>query len=197
MAIFINLGDLMRGERDVEKSAIIEVGGEKSPREFSYRTLDEMANGVARALLKRGLKRGERVAILSANRGEYLAAYYGIMRAGLVAVPVNFKFPVKTIDFVIHDAGAKLVFCDMARRADCPPDLPVMRFGAEGSESFDAFLDRGPLKAVVPEPDEPAMFLYTSGSTGVPKGVVLSHQSHLWVVETRPHSQDPSPPPPL
>ncbi len=190
MTIFINLGDLIRRDRDLDKTAIIDLGGEQSPREFSYRTLDEMANGVARALLKRGLKRGERVAILSANRGEYLAAYYGIMRAGLVAVPVNFKFPVKTIDFVIHDAGAKLVFCDMARRADCPPDLPVMRFGAEGSESFDAFLDRGPLKAVVPEPDEPAMFLYTSGSTGVPKGVVLSHQSHLWVVETRLEGQD-------
>jgi acyl-CoA synthetase (AMP-forming)/AMP-acid ligase II len=190
MTIFINLGDLIRRDRDLDKTAIIDLGGEQSPREFSYRTLDEMANGVARALLKRGLKRGERVAILSANRGEYLAAYYGIMRAGLVAVPVNFKFPVKTIDFVIHDAGAKLVFCDMARRADCPPDLPVMRFGAEGSESFDAFLDRGPLKAAVPEPDEPAMFLYTSGSTGVPKGVVLSHQSHLWVVETRLEGQD-------
>jgi acyl-CoA synthetase (AMP-forming)/AMP-acid ligase II len=190
MTTFINLGDLIRRDRDLDKTAIIDLGGERSPREFSYRTLDEMANGVARALLERGLERGERVAILSANRGEYLAAYYGIMRAGLVAVPVNFKFPAKTIDFIIHDAGAKLVFCDMARRTDCPPDLPVMCFGVEGSESFDAFLDRGPLKAVVPEPDEPAMFLYTSGSTGIPKGVVLSHQSHLWVVETRLEGQD-------
>src|SRR5260370_16200997 len=197
MTTFPNLGDLIRRDRDLDKTAIIDLGGEQSPREFSYRTLDEMANGVARALLKRGLKRGERVAILSANRAEYLAAYYGIMRAGLVAVPVNFKFPAKTIDFIIHDAGAKLVFCDMARRADCPPDLPVMCFGVEGSESFDAFLDRGPLKAVVPEPDEPAMFLYTSGSTGLPNGAVLSPPRHLWVVETRPHSQDPSPPPPL
>jgi acyl-CoA synthetase (AMP-forming)/AMP-acid ligase II len=187
---FTNLGDLIRRDRDLDKTAIIDLGGEQSPREFSYRTLDEMANGVARALLKRGLKRGERVAILSANRAEHLAAYYGIMRAGLVAVPVNFKFPAKTIDFIIHDAGAKLVFCDMARRADCPPDLPVICFGVEGSESFDAFLDRGPWKAVVPEPDEPAMFLYTSGSTGIPKGAVLSHQSHLWVVETRLEGRD-------
>ena len=109
------------------------------------------------------------------------AAYYGIMRAGLVAVPVNFKFPRDTIHFIIRDAGAKFVFCDRPREADCPPGLGSVTFGA----TFEAFLDPGPFTAVVPRPDEPAMFLYTSGSTGTPKGVVLSHQSHIWVVETR------------
>ena len=140
-----------------------------------------MANGVARALTNRGLKRGDRVALLSANRAEYIAAYYGIMRAGFVAVPVNFKFPRETIHFIIRDAGAKLVFCDAPRAADCPTDIPSVTFGAP----FDAFLDPGPFDAVTPAQDEPAMFLYTSGSTGTPKGVVLSHQSHIWVVETR------------
>jgi long-chain acyl-CoA synthetase len=140
-----------------------------------------MANGVARALTKRGLERGDRIALLSANRAEYIAAYYGIMRAGFVAVPVNFKFPRDTIHFIIRDSGAKLVFCDAPRAADCPVDIPSVTFGA----AFDAFLDPGPFDAVTPAQDEPAMFLYTSGSTGTPKGVVLSHQSHIWVVETR------------
>jgi len=140
-----------------------------------------MANGVARALTKRGLKRGNRIALLSANRAEYIAAYYGIMRSGFVAVPVNFKFPRDTIHFIIRDSGAKLVFCDSPRAADCPADIPSVTFGAP----FDAFLNPGPFDAVVPAQDEPAMFLYTSGSTGTPKGVVLSHQSHIWVVETR------------
>src|SRR6266566_3730398 len=119
MSRFQNLGDLIRRDRDLAKIAIIDLGGEHGPREISYAQLDAMANGVARALTARGRARGDRVAILSANRAEYLAAYYGIMRAGLVAVPINFKFPRQTIHFIIRDSGAKLVFCDRARRADC------------------------------------------------------------------------------
>jgi len=185
MPAFTNLGDLVRRDRDLSKTAIIDLGGEHPPREFTYAQLDAMANGVARALTKRGLTRGDRVGILSANRAEFLAAYYGIMRAGFVAVPVNFKFPRQTIHFILRDAGAKLVFCDETRCPDVPADLPSVHFGSDGADGFDRFLDRGAFEAVTPQPREPAMFLYTSGSTGTPKGVVLSHQSHLWVVETR------------
>jgi acyl-CoA synthetase (AMP-forming)/AMP-acid ligase II len=135
--------------------------------------------------LARGLARGDRVAILSANRAEYLIAYYGIMRAGLVAVPINFKFPPQTIQLILRDCGAKLVFCDTANAPGYMPDLPSIWFGLEGDTGFERFLDLGRFQPVVPLKDEPAMFLYTSGSTGTPKGVVLSHQSHIWVVETR------------
>jgi long-chain acyl-CoA synthetase len=189
MSAFTNLGDLIRRERDLDKVALIDLGGEAAPRVFSYRQLDAMANGVARALAARNFARGDRIGILSANRAEFLAAYCGILRAGLVAVPVNFKFPRATIAFILRDAGARLVFCDPPRRADCPADLPVVCFGGDGADNFDRLLDPGPFEAVS-APDAPAMFLYTSGSTGTPKGVVLSHRSHIWVVETRLDGQD-------
>jgi acyl-CoA synthetase (AMP-forming)/AMP-acid ligase II len=185
MPQFQNLGDLIRRDRDQSKVAIIDLGGEEVPCEYSYAELDAMTMGVARALARRGFKRGDRVAILSANRAEFIAAYFGIMRAGFVAVPVNAKFPRATIHYIIRDSGAGLVFCDRSNRPHCPPNVPAITFGEGGNAGFDPFLAPGAFETVVPKPDEPAMFLYTSGSTGPPKGVMLSHGSHIWVLERR------------
>ena len=185
-----NLGALTPTGRDLDKVAIIDLGTGQE-RRFSYGDFEGQANAVARSLAERGLVRGDRVAILSANRFEYLTTVHGIMRAGLVAVPVNFKFPAATIDYIIHDSGAKLVFCDALRFDSAPKDLPRIRFDGEGSE-FAGFLKPGPFAAIAAASGEPAMFLYTSGSTGRPKGVVLSHQSHIWVVQQRMAAQDMS-----
>jgi long-chain acyl-CoA synthetase len=183
---FSNLGALTATDRDIDKVAIIDLGSGQE-RRFSYRDFEGEANAVARALSARGLRRGDRVAILSTNRFEYLTAVHGLMRAGFVAVPVNFRFPPATIDYIIKDSGAKLVFCDAQRFDSAPKDLPRIRFDAG---EFVDFVKPGPFSAVTAANGEPAMFLYTSGSTGRPKGVVLSHQSHLWVVQTRMVAQD-------
>lgn len=189
---FVNLGALTSPDGDPDKVAVIDLGTGRE-RRFSYRDFEAQADAVARALGARGLRRGDRVAILSANRFEYLSTVHGIMRAGLVAVPVNFKFPPATIDYIVHDAGAKLVFCDATRLTSAPKDVPRVGFdGGNGAEDFAGFLDLGPFAPIAPGDREPAMFLYTSGSTGRPKGVVLSHQSHIWVVEQRMAAQDMS-----
>src|SRR5580658_1300622 len=120
---FANLGALTSTDCDLDKVAIIDLGTGQE-RRFSYRDFETQANAVARALTARGLARGDRVAILSANRFEYLTTVHGIMRAGLVAVPVNFKFPPATIDYIVHDSGARLVFCDATRLDSAPKDLP-------------------------------------------------------------------------
>ena len=185
MPSFQNLGQLISRDRDLSKIAIIDLGTQDQAREISYAALDAMANSVARALAQRGIERGDRVAIVSANCVEYLAACFGIMRAGLVAVPVNYRFPPKIIDFVLRDANAKFVFCDQERRAHCSAGISTFCFDEAAGTEFDQFINPGTFTGIVPLPSEPAMFLYTSGSTGVPKGVVLSHQSHIWVVETR------------
>ncbi|MGA9955238.1 MAG: class I adenylate-forming enzyme family protein [Bradyrhizobium sp.] len=187
---FSNLGALTSEDGDPDKVAIIDLGTGEA-RRFSYLDFETQADAVARALAGRGLARGERVAILSANRFEYLTTIDGIMRAGFVAVPVNFKFPPATIDYIVHDSDAKLVFCDAQRLDRAPKDLPRICFDSGRSDpDFASFLKPGPFEPITPSDREPAMFLYTSGSTGRPKGVVLSHQSHIWVVEQRMAAQD-------
>ena len=178
---FHNLGALVRPGADPGKPALVDLS-RGAPRTVSFAELDALADAAARGLLRQGLARGDRVGLLAANSAEFLAAFYGAQRAGLVPVPVNWRFPLATVDYVLRDSGAKLVLHDAARAQAVPDGLSAVALDGQG---WDALLDPGPLDAVEPAPAEPAFFLYTSGSTGRPKGVVLSHRSHLWVVQQR------------
>ncbi len=180
-----NLGALFDPELGGDRVALIDCRDWERPREYTHRQIDQLADACARGLLARGLKRGDSVAILSANRAEYLIAYIGILRAGLVAVPINHKFTAETIAFVLEDTEARHVLCDAARRAVPPPGMTISDFDSADGDGFEALLDPGNFEAVRPADDEIAMVLYTSGSTGRPKGVPLSHAGHLWVLRAR------------
>lgn len=180
-----NLGDLIPRHAQRDVTAVIALDDAGNETSVSFGELDDLSNAVARGLLRRGLQRGDRVAVLAANSIPFLALVLGVQRTGLVLVPVNYKFPRALSDYVIQDSAAKLVFCDTERLAQAPEGLPVVELDSLNGPGFAAFLEHGPFETLVPTPDEPAFFLYTSGTTGRPKGVVLSHQSHLWVVRTR------------
>lgn len=185
MSALFNLGELLNQKNDPNKTALIDLSRPEGAREFSHAEIDATSRAVARGLTSRDLKRGDRVAILSSNRVEFLTAYLGTMRAGLVSVPINYKFPDETVEYILRDADIKLVFADTERAARVPPNFPVITFGENGPDAFDTLCDPGEFNSVRPAKDEIAMFLYTSGSTGRPKGVPLTHAGHLWVVEVR------------
>jgi acyl-CoA synthetase (AMP-forming)/AMP-acid ligase II len=180
-----NLGDLIDRRRDLDRPALIDLRSPEAPRPYTHREVDRLAGGVARYLQAQGLESGTRVAIAALNRAEYLAAYFGIMRAGLVAVPINIKLPRDTVDFIVGDAQVRLAFVDAPRRGLFGAAIPVLDFDDAGPEGFAQRIVPGDFDTVRPVPGAVAQVLYTSGSTGRPKGVPLSHAGQLWALQAR------------
>jgi acyl-CoA synthetase (AMP-forming)/AMP-acid ligase II len=170
----VNLGDLFDPARDPDKTALIATDGAGGHREFTDRQLADAVSTLAAGLSRR-FDRGARIALIGANSAEYLIAYFAIMRAGLVAVPVNTRLPDETIAFILADSAAEFAFTE-PRYQSLLPGEDFARIGPGDATRF---------ATVTPGAHEVAMVLYTSGSTGRPKGVALSHAGQLWAIRTR------------
>jgi long-chain acyl-CoA synthetase len=175
-----NLGLLFAEHAASTRTAIIDLHDPAQPREISFRALDELCNAVARGLRRAALEPGDRIAILSTNRHDFVATVLGAMRAGVVPVPINIKLGKETVRYIIADSGARLVFAEHTLAHLCPPDTPRVDLDGSGWHNFERFLDRGDLEAFEPDPESVAIQPYTSGSTGRPKGVLLSHFGQNW-----------------
>jgi len=175
-----NLGKCFDAARWGDKIALIEPGDFSAPRETTYAELDADCDAVARGLRGRGFKPGDRIGLLAQNSRELLAAYFGIMRAGMVAVPFSFKLPPATIEHITRDADLQAIFHDGGRADLCPKGPALIDLDGQ---SYSDLLDPGPFETHEPAPREVGMILYTSGSTSMPKGVLLSHDSQRWSLE--------------
>ncbi|MGQ0656160.1 MAG: class I adenylate-forming enzyme family protein [Betaproteobacteria bacterium] len=180
------MGIEFRGE---DRPAIVDLCVGEAPRAVSWRRYNDHCDAVARGLLRRGLKAGERVGILSGNRAEFLEVFYGAMRAGVVPVLMNILQPKETIDWVCRNSEVKLIVGEAALKHLCPADIPAVMF----EEGYEALKDPGPFAPFQPGHDDIGFHAYTSGSTGRPKGVLLSHRAHSWVAETMSKDRDFAP----
>jgi len=144
-----------------------------------YATLAARSACLAGAFASAGLARGDRVALVARNVPAYIETLFGCWWAGLVAVPVNAKLHPKELAFVLADSGARWAFVDARWHAaigglpGVGAELVVVEFGGSEYARLLAGAPRAPLSACAP--DDPAWLFYTSGTTGRPKGVVISH----------------------
>ncbi|QDZ00189.1 long-chain fatty acid--CoA ligase [Nitratireductor mangrovi] len=144
-----------------------------------YRGFASRAASLGHALRARlGIAPGDRVAIFAANSTEYLEAFYGIWFAGAVAVPVNAKLHPREAAWILEDSGAKLAFVSENLGNDLTPQMPAScrEMIDLGSAEFTSACASDSLSAPVSRGrDDMAWLFYTSGTTGKPKGVMITH----------------------
>ncbi len=167
-----------------EDTALLAMG-EKDQDRWSFEKLASYARSFANGLVENGFKRGDTVALFAENRPEWIAAALGIIRAGTVAVPLDIQLGAKTLVHVLRDSHARGVITTKQRaerieKLDLKekPKLILLDANSNDDErSWERFLNDEPTELPTASPDDEAVLFYTSGTTGPPKGVPLSHDN--------------------
>ena len=141
--------------------------------------VDQYINSIASGMLKLGLPPDARIAVLGKVSIHFLAFLLAMYRCRYTTVPVNFKVPPVQIEYCLADSDCRMVFCDPELRHLVPDGYKCIEFG---STDFNSLLDHSDY--VMPPFDENklAVIMYTSGTTGKPKGVELTFKSRIWAI---------------
>jgi fatty-acyl-CoA synthase len=194
----MDLSDLIARNADFtpDKTAIRFAG-----RTISYAAFHKRIADTARALKSElGVGRGDRVAILAANHSDYLVTLYACARLGAMLVTMNWRLAVPEQLFILSDSGAKVLIVDrefsavVAQLAQHLPDIKVvgLDYTPDGAPSFDELVASGSGDGRNPHTDitNPLLLVYTSGTTGRPKGAVLRQEALVWNALMSHHAHD-------
>ena len=169
--------------REPGRVAVLDVAGDGSVTVLTYGELQEAANRLANALAARGLKRGDRAAIMLPQGREVPIAHMALYKLGCIAVPLAVLFGVDAIGYRLADSGAAVIITNGAGvaklRAIPAAPLIVSVDGADGAVLGLAHICAAAsamFETVVTQADDPAMMIYTSGTTGPPKGALHAHR---------------------
>lgn len=181
-----SLTDLIGSYR--EQPAVIALQKERVER-WSYSDLSSCLQQLARGLAQAGVRRGDRVVMLSGNSPEWIMACLAILEAGAVVVPGDSQLPDDGLRHILRDSSARVIFTtsDQTRRLEgLGPDLQLILLDveAEDEHSWQRLLATEPENLPRVEPEDTAVLFYTSGTTGTSKGVPLSHRNLAFELNT-------------
>ncbi len=155
-------------------------------RSLTYGELNAQCNRIANGLLDLGVRRGDRIGVLSRNSDVYVAVYFALAKTGAIMVPVNYWYRRREIHYTLQQSGARGLilqdrFVDEVGGLDVGAGLEwMLTIGGTRGNRLEDLAARSPSVEPAVELDEndPHIILYTSGTTGFPKGAVFSHKSH-------------------
>ncbi len=159
-----------------------------SGQKYSYHDCYHASQKAAQKLQSEyHIKAGERIAVLAENHIEYVLLFFAVQRCGAILVPINNRLTAREIDYIIQDSKPSLLFFEYAFR-EVIEEIPAVSrpksISLDGADGFNQTFHES--SKVIPDIpmmgnfEDPAMILYTSGTTGFPKGAVLTHESITW-----------------
>ncbi|MEN0057892.1 MAG: AMP-binding protein, partial [Bdellovibrio sp.] len=158
----------------------------ETQREVSYAEFFELANRGAHLLGGEfGIRKGDRVAVLATNELEYVFLFFALQRLGAILVPVNFRLTPREVEHIISDSSPKLIlFQEPYRKAieNLSGENKPAKLLLHGENSFASKLANSPAEEYPfkSQENDPVMILYTSGTTGAPKGAILTYKMLFW-----------------
>ena len=164
-----------------EKPALIFEG-----RTYSFRELNQQVNRLVNALCAAGLRKGDRVALFLPNIPAFVIGYFASQKLGAIVVSINSMSKKREIDYIVNDSGSKVLFTTSALREEVPAgqlqtlEKIIIAEGEAGNDlDLDELISKGDddFASIDMEPGDPAVILYTSGTTGSPKGAVLTQMN--------------------
>lgn len=199
----MNIGQFLtkRAYREPNLEAIFDVA---SDRRFSFKELNARSNKAANAMLDSGVQAGDRIGLLLMNGVEFVETFFAASKIGAVNVPLNWRLVADELEFILKDSGTTvLVFseelaevcAELASRGDKTDISTWIQVGgttAEGVLSYDAWVGAAADSEIdsTASGDDYAFIMYTSGTTGLPKGVIHSHDTVMWSILTGTASLD-------
>ena len=166
-----------------DKVAIIDLHGGRE-RQVTYAQLDERSDRVAGLVQSLGVKPGQRVGMIVGNRVEFLEIFFGAMRAGAIPVAINTRLARETLKFILEDAECSAAFVDPEAHPNAM-EVSASTPNRISLQDYERLRDAAERLREPPElpPNAQAFQPYTSGSTGLPKGAIMTHAGMLWYVK--------------
>ncbi|MFD4506514.1 acyl-CoA synthetase [Streptomyces sp. NPDC058457] len=146
-------------------------------RRWTYEELDDAVSRAASVLLGQGLDRGDRVGTYGHNSDAYLIAFLACARAGLVHVPVNQNLTGDDLAYIVGQSGSSLVLADPDLAGRLPDGVPTLPLRDDDGSLLARLADAAPYDGPEPRTEDLVQLLYTSGTTALPKGAMMTHRA--------------------
>ncbi len=204
MSSDINIGDFLttRAYLNPDKEVLYDTSADKR---LSYDELNRRANKISNALQSMGIEKGDRIGILAYNGHEFIESFFGPAKSGLVIVPLNWRLTAEELSFILNDSGVKAIIFD----TDFSAIVEQIKVKVSGDGFIEHWVEIGEQRTAFAqayedvlakhsdaEPnnkasaDDNLFIMYTSGTTGFPKGVVHTHATEFWAILTLTNTAD-------